>query len=391
MKTAETMSLENVSLQTVTRLYLKKHHLLTKAKESELKRIIGDICGLHAQVPQTPYFSLWNRVKSFDSNLLEKLLYEDKSVVKTWFMRGTLHLILSEDMPVYNRALRKMWFEHHGRFMRAPEWPPAEKRRSMIYPAIVEALAQRPLARKELNEKVRLLLKDDSLPYDRLFSGWGGIFKETGYEGLTVHAQPCGRESRFARLDKWLPNIDLKSVSEEAAQKKLLLKYLRGYGPATQQDFALWSGLMAGDAKRAIENASSLLTEVTVEGSKARFLLLKEDFKTMASIDLDEKAPPRLLPKFDSALLGHKDRARVIKEEHRKLVFKPKVGDIAATLLVNGRIVGTWRHKRTKKILTIALKPFEKIGTEDLREAESEAKELSQYMGLAELKFVITP
>ncbi|MGB9135131.1 MAG: crosslink repair DNA glycosylase YcaQ family protein, partial [Candidatus Bathyarchaeia archaeon] len=161
--------------------------------------------------------------------------------------------------------------------------------------------------------------------------------------------------------------------------------------PATQQDFALWSGLMAGDAKRAIEKASSLLTRVTVEGSKGSYLLLKEDMKNVAFIDLDEEAPLRLLPKFDSMLLGHKDRARIIQEKHKKRVFKPKVGDISATVLADGRIVGTWKQKKTKKTLTITLELFEKIGKEDLKQAEREAKELSHYMGLTELKFVVTP
>ncbi len=374
-----------------TRLYLTKHHLLTKVKKDQLTSVVEDVCGLHAQVPQTPYLSLWNRVEGFENALLDESLYEDKSLVKAWFMRGTLHLIPSKDLPVYNRALRKMWFEHHGRFMRAPEWPPAEERKRVIYPTIVKALAQEPLTRKGLNDEVRSLLRDNSLPYERLFSGWGGILKETGYEGLTVHAQPCGRESCFARLDKWLPNIDLDSVSEKEAQEKLLLKYLRGYGPATQQDFAIWSGLMARDAKRAIEKASSLLTRVTVEGSKGSYLLLKEDMKNVASIDLDEEAPLRLLPKFDSMLLGHKDRARIIQEKYKKRVFKPKVGDISATLMADGRIVGTWKQKKTKKTLSVTLELFEKIGKEDLKQAEREAKELSQYMGLAELKFVVMP
>jgi len=368
-----------------------KHHLFKRTEKSQLLRVVEDICGLHAQVHATPYFSLWNRVKNFQNASLDKALYEDKTLVKIWCMRGTLHLIPSQDLPVYNQALKRMWFEHHGRFMRAPEWLPAEERKKVIHPRIVEALAQRPLTRRELNDKVRSSLKDGSLPYDRLFSGWGGVLKETGYGGMTVHAQPRGSESCFARLDKWLPNVDLDKVDEEEAQERLLLKYLRGYGPATQQDFALWSGLIADDAKGAIESASSLLNEVGIEGVKGRFLLLKEDRKTLESLDPDEKAPPRLLPKYDSLLLGHKDRTRIIQEEHRKNVFKPKVGDTAATLLVNGRIAGTWRHKRTKKTVTIIIKPFETMSREDVKQAESEAKELSQFMGRTELKFEITP
>jgi uncharacterized protein YcaQ len=380
---------EQLSLSAVSRLYLIKHHLFAKARKDQLTRVVGDVCGLHAQVPQTPYLSLWNRVEGFENTLLDEALYADRSLVKAWLMRGTLHLIPSGALPVYNRALRKMWFEHHGRFMRAPEWPPAEERKQVIYPAIVKALMNGPLTRKELNSQVRSLLGRTSLPYDRLFSGWGGILKETCYEGLTVHAQPRGRESCFAQLGQWLPTVDVDAVSEADAQQQLLVQYLRGYGPATPQDFSLWSGLTAGDAQRAIERASPLLTRVTVEGSKRCFLLLKDDVRTLESIDLAEKAPLRLLPRFDSLLLGHKDRVRIIHETHRSRVFKPRVGDVAATILVNGRIVGTWRPKRTKKTLTVVLEPFEKMSKEDLRQAAREAKALSQDMGFAESKVLV--
>jgi len=278
-----------------------------------------------------------------------------------------------------------MWFEHHGRFMKAPDWPPIEERKKLIYPAVLKALAQKPLKRNDLNNKVRLLLKDDSKPYQRLFSGWGGILKETAYEGLTVHAEPCEREACFARLDQWLPHINLDKVSEEEAQTKLLVKYLRGYGPASQQDFCLWSGLMSGNAKKAIESAGSLLGEVEIKSAKGQFLILKEDLKTLDSLSLDEKAPPKLLPKFDSYLLGHRDRSRIIADEHKKHVFR-KAGDIAATLLINGRIAGTWKHKKTKTSLTVTLTPFRKLTREELEDIEKEVEELARFMGVTEFK-----
>ena len=383
------MSLETISMEKVRQLYLIKHHLLKKAGRKNLVKVVGDVCGLHAQAATSPYLALWSRVEGFEDQLLDKALYEDRSLVKTWVMRGTLHIVPSAELPIYNRSLRRMWFEHHGRFMRAPEWPSIEQRRALIYPRIMQALTQKPLKRKDLCDKVRFLLKDDSQPYERLFSGWGGILKETAYEGLTVHAEPCERESCFARLGQWLPEIVLNNISEEEAQKQLFIKYLRGYGPATQQDFSLWSGLMAGDAKRAIENTSPLLEQIRVEGAKGQFWILKEDRKVLDSIDADEPAPTLLLPKFDSTLLGHKDRSRIIKDQHKKLVFKPRVGDIAATVLVDGQIAGTWRHTRKRHTLAVSVRPFGKMAKADLEEVKQQAKELSQYAGVEKLDFSV--
>jgi uncharacterized protein YcaQ len=380
------MRTETLPMKKVTRFYLINHHLFQKARRQNLEDVIGNVCGLHAQAAATPYLSLWNRVEGFEDDLLDKALYRDKTLVKVWCMRGTLHVIPSLDLPVYNRALRTMWFEHHGRFMRAPDYPLKEERKKLIYPKIVQALAAKPLKRKELNAKVQALLKDNSKPYQRLFSGWGGILKETAYEGLTVHAEPCEREACFARVDKWLPHISLDKVNEEEAQEKLLIKYLSCYGPATAQDFCLWSGLMASDAKKAIENLKdSLLEEVKIEGAKGLFLLLKQDLKQFDPISLDEKTQPRLLPKFDPYVLGHKDRRRIINDEHKKRVFR-KAGDIAATLLLNGRIMGTWTHKKAKNSLSLTVASFRRLAKDELRQVEEEARELSQFMGAAQLK-----
>lgn len=376
-------------MQMVNRLYLLKHHLFKKAKKNDTVKVVDDVCGLHAQASSTPYLSLWNRVEDFDNELLDKALYRDKTLVKTWCMRGTLHVIPSEDLPIYNKALKKMWFEHHGRFMHSPDWPPIEEGKRLVYPKILEALAQKPLKRSELSTIVLKRLKDHSKPYERLFSAWGGILKVMAYEGLTVHAEPCEREACFARLDKWLPHIDLNRIEEDEAHERLLKKYLRGYGPATQQDFCLWSGLMAGDARKAIENlAGSLIEEVEIEGVKARLWMLKEDFKALDLISLDEKTPACLLPKFDSFVLGHKDRTRMIQDEYKKHVFR-KAGDIAATLLINGQIAGTWTQKKTKNRLTIMIKPFQKLKREDLKETEKKAKELCQFMRVDQLQFSV--
>jgi len=384
---ASIMSHEQVSLKRISRFYCLKHHLLHKAEKSDIEKVVSDVCGLHAQVPLTPYLSLWNRVEEFEKGMLDETLYKAKTLVKIWCMRGTLHIIPSNDLPIYNRALKKMWFEQHGHLKDRPEWLSIEEIEGVIYPRILEALSDKPLKRKELMTKVCALLNDKSKPYERLFSAWGGILKETCYEGLTVHAQPYGAESCFARLDKWLPNLNLDVLDEMHAKEKLLLKYLSGYGPASVQDFAYWSGLMVSDARKALENVASELEEIKIEGVKGQFWIQKKDYKTLMEIDLDEKTPVHLLPKFDSFVLGHKDRTRIIQREFMKQVFRPVIGDVAATILINDRIVGTWRHSKTKTSVTVSISPFQKLEKEDAREIRSAAEDFSRFIGVSQLKF----
>jgi len=380
---------EVVSLERLTRFYLQNHFLPRKAERRNLVDVVGTVCGLHSQLPLTPYSSLWNRVNDFEPQLLDDALYHKRNLVKTWFMRGTLHIIPSKDLPIYHNALKRMWFEHHGRYMNTPDWPNREQRERLIYPKILEALAEKQLRRKELNDKTRSLLGDEGQPYARLFSAWGGILKETSYMGLTVHAQPCGKESCFARLDQWLPDMNLREISEDQARNELLLKYLHCYGPASAQDFACWSGLLTSEATKTIENNLAVLKPVQVREAGKRFWMLRNDFKNLQKLDLEEEIPPCLLPKFDSYVMGHKDRTRIIEDPFLKQVYRPVVGDVAATVLVNGRIAGTWTSKKTRKALTVVVKAFGKLSKGTISELEQVAGELGTFVGVEQTRILL--
>jgi uncharacterized protein YcaQ len=379
---------ETVSLERLTRYYLQKQFLLPDSQGHSIEKVVGSICGLHAQAALTPYFSLWNRVEGFTRKMLDTALYKRRSLVKTWCMRGTLHVIPSEDLPIYHNALERMWFEHHGRYMRPPDWPSREERQRLFYPKILKALDEKPLRRKELNEKVMSAFAEVPKSYQRLFSGWGGVLKETGFRGLTVHAEPCGNEACFARLDQWLPNIDLDIISEDEARAALLLMYLRGYGPASAQDFTYWSGLLAGETRRAYEANESSLMAVRIEGSDKRLWMLQEDFRALDGLDLQERVLPFLLPKFDPFLLGHKDRSRFVDDVFLKRVYR-KAGDIVAVLLVNGHIAGSWSIKKMKKKLTVHVTLFEKLGTETQMELKRIVKNFGEFMGAEKAELIL--
>jgi hypothetical protein len=204
---------------------------------------------------------------------------------------------------------------------------------------------------------MRQKLGDLAQSYQRLFSGWGGILKDTAYSGLTVCATSHGKETCFARTDLWLPNVNLNEIGEKQAKEKLLLRYLQGYGPASLQDFSYWSGLLAGEAKAAFEGARSDLAGIRVKNNAKALFALKCDLKRLKEASLSEESSVCLLPKFDPYLLGHKDRARIVNSEHMKFIYRP-AGDIAACLLLNGRIVGTWAYRKSSKKLTVMITPF---------------------------------
>lgn len=375
-------------MEKLNRFRLMRHNLLTKAGKDQLERVISDICGLHSQLAMTPTLSLWSRIEGFERNLLEEALYVKKSLVRVWCMRGTLHMIPSDELPVYHQAVKRMWFEHHGRYMRGSDWPPLDIRKSIIYPKILEALKEGPLTRTELNTKISAVLEPSLQRYKRLFSAWGGILKEMCYLGLIAYAEP-NRKTRFARVDQWLPHISLEQITEKEARTKLLLKYLHGYGPASVQDFAYWSGITVSESRKVFTDTEQTLKEIKVKGVKKKLWILKDDFYRLEGMDVHEKPLVHLLPKFDPLLLGHKDKSCILKSEHLKEVFRP-VGDIAATVLVDGYIKGTWNYKKTKNRLTVNVSPFEKLEKDDLEKIQREAEALGEFMAVSQAKLFVT-
>ena len=159
-------------------------------------------------------------------------------------------------------------------------------------------------------------------------AGWSASPRS---RGTIIEAAPAGH---FALTDDWLgPSEPLPD--RDAAITELARRHARAHPPAGPEDFAAWSGIGLRDARRAYEQIAGDLDEVEVLGRSAwvpRGL---------------EPAPPhvRLLPAFDGILLGHRDRELIVRPEHARDVL-PGGGILRPTLLVDGRVEGTWRLER---------------------------------------------
>lgn len=379
-----------ISQDQVTRYYLANHLLARKPEGQSVEEVVGAICGLHAQAPLTPYLSLWNRMRGFRAEMLDEALYQEKSLVKMWFMRGTLHVIPVKDLPVYHSALRGMWFGTNGRYLREVERPSYDERRKEVHPRILEALSNGPLRRRELRERVCSLSGESASLYKELFSPWGGVLKETCYLGLTVFAEPRDKESCFARLDRWLPQSGLKEADVKTAMESLFSRYLHCYGPASTQDFAYWSGLPASRIARVVEENPQRFAAVEVQGDRRTLWMLREDLGKVEKVNVEEKVSPRLLPRFDPYLLGHRVRTRLVDERDLKKIYRP-AGDVAACVLVDGRVAGRWTWRKTKKELKVAVEPFRRFDASTLAGLEEATVDLGGFMGFARAKMLLTP
>jgi hypothetical protein len=150
-------------------------------------------------------------------------------------------------------------------------------------------------------------------------------------------------------------------------QAELASRYLTGYGIATVEDFSTWSGLPLGACRKAF---GALETVPAGAG-----FALAETGLTDAP-----PCPPRLLNSFDAYLLGFRDRDLILDPAHAKRVNSGG-GMIAPTVVVDGRIVGTWHGRRTPKRTKLVVEPFTTLPRSAMAGLESEVDDYGRFLG----------
>jgi hypothetical protein len=157
------------------------------------------------------------------------------------------------------------------------------------------------------------------------------------------------------------------SVESACTTPRLLRRYLAAFGPATRADIADWTGLTVG----TIDPALARLQPRRFRDERERELV---DLPRAPLPPAATPAPPRYLPRWDSVLLAHSDRSRILPDAYRKSVIQ-RNGDVLATFLVDGFVAGTWQIEGGR----VRLEPFERLGREMRRELEREARALEAF------------
>ncbi|MDO7877311.1 winged helix DNA-binding domain-containing protein [Hymenobacter sp. ASUV-10] len=288
----------------------------------------------------------------------------DKTIVRTWPMRGTLHFVAAADVRWLLPLLAPRIVARTAGRYRQLELDEATFARSAE--VLGRALqGQRRLARPEV---YALLEANGISPAGQRGIHIIGYLAQTGLlcEGPREGAQPS-----FALLDEWVPPT--APLAREEALAKLAQRYFTSHGPATLPDFVWWTGLPVGDARLALQLAQSALTSVTIEGNTY----------WLADTLPPQLPPPQayLLPGFDELMLGYTDRSAALAPQHRPLLNPTNGGILSATMVLDGQVVGTWRRTLRKKGVTVELSPFEPLTAGQRELLEPALARYAAYLG----------
>ena len=273
--------------------------------------------------------------------------FDAGAVVRSWPMRGTLHLVAADDLPWLLELLRP-----RVQLIGSSRWRQLE-------------LTEQDAARAD--ELVHAALRGGRrLPRKALFAALdaGGV-PTTGQRGahLLGHLARTGRiclgptegggEQLFVLLDEWVP--EPRRLDREEALGELALRYFRGHGPATVPDLVRWAGSTLRDVRTGLAIARPQLACVQVDGTE--YFLDPETPERLAAAR-EEARGTFLLPGFDEFMLGYGDRGAVLDPAFAEHIVPGGNGMFRPTVVSDGRVVGTWRSTGTGARRSVTATPF---------------------------------
>ena len=316
--------------------------------------------------------TLWARLEALPRDAVERALWEERTLVKTWAMRGTLHLLPAAELGLWLAGLGT--YRHYLK----PAWIRAfgitEPQLLALIDAVGEALGGDPLTRVELADAVVARLGDEGLR-EKLHQGFGAYLKPAAFRGRLCFGPGEGQRVRFTRPDVWLER-EVERPDGDAALREIARRYLAAHGPATREDLRRWwatTPSAAGKLLRSLEDAE----EVAVEG-EAMWMLASD---AAVAAGMGAASGMRLLPAFDQYVIAATLQARhFLAGEFRDRIYRPQ-GWLSPVLLVDGVMAGVWRHERKGRRLIVELEPFGKVSRAVRGAAEAEAERLAAYLG----------
>jgi hypothetical protein len=265
----------------------------------------------------------------------------DRSIVRTWPMRGTLHFVAAADARWMVELLApKMVAGAAGRF-RALGLDDATFARARS--VLVKRLeGGTPLVRAAVYEALERA-KISAAGQRGIHILW-----RLAHESLLCFGPREGKQQTFVLFDEWLPRA--KRLPREEALAELACRYFTGHGPATVADFAWWSGLTLSDARRAVHLAERRLDEETI-GGRSHWLVRP------ATTSPAPRSRAYLLPAFDEFVVAYADRSAAVERAHMIRV-NAGGGILNPTIVVDGRIVGTWKRRLSRREVVFSPAPF---------------------------------
>jgi hypothetical protein len=345
---------------------LERSHLVTPSATASLADAARAVCGIHAQIPTAAELSLGRRVAGATRLDVQRALADDRSLVKTFGPRGTVHLLPTADLPMWTGALSAVpsGVSQHPEGVRfTPE------QRDEVIAAIGHALRDAELTVDELTVAIRDRIGPWAVErtmdaFQVKWPRWRQLTSVAAHRGVLCFGAARGRNVTYTNPARFLPGFRMEPG--DAALGALLERYLRAYGPATPAQFAKWLAIPVGFATRLFEGAGPALGAVEFEGGRA--WVVAGDTSTPSE-------PPRgvrLLPYFDAFVIACQPRERLYPGAAAERALANGQAGNFPVVLVDGEVGGVWHQRRSGRKLDITVEPLRELSAAQRRSLDED-------------------
>jgi hypothetical protein len=332
--------------------------------------ILRQVVGLQAQVLSAAALGMRARSTGLRAADVNHALNEERSIVRSWLMRGTLHVVASDDLRWLGQLLGPVFVRANA--TRYAQLGLDDDLRSRGIAAIRKILTDSgPMTRYELVDQLR----GSSIGLNPKTQAPIHLIGLAALQGvLCVGPERDDGESTYVLLDDWVPRV--RTPSHETALAELARRYFAAYGPATVEDLSAWSGIPMAEARSAVTGAMPSLGDVTIQGRPG--FVLKGRLRRETTSPTQQV---RLLPAFDTYLLGYRRRDLAVPPALQRRLQRGG-GWLHPAVVVNGRAVAAWSLRKSGGRGQLEVEPFEGISRAVRAGIEAEVADIGRFFDL---------
>jgi hypothetical protein len=324
------------------------------------------IVGAQAQDVYAGPLTFRSRSRRLTAADIDRARTEERSLLRTWVMRMTIHLIPTEDagwlLPLFEPAIDK-WSRRRLEQLGMP----ASSRDKALQVVKLALEKEGPLTRPEIAERIAAA-GIELYSSTRLHLALVAVTS-----GIACLGPDRGSSTCLVLRDDWI--APPRSFDRDAALAELSRRYLRAFGPATERDFAYWSGLGLREVRAGLAAIASELTESRL--GDETMLSMKGTRRRLAP-----RGQVRLLGAFDTYMLGYRGRDFAVPPEAMAAVKEGGGGWVRPVIVRDGVVIGGWRSTRSGGEIEISLNLLKPPSAVVRKAIDAEVADIARFEGL---------